>query len=254
MATRLVGLVSGESSDPSAALDAWLCVPPSVRAADRLRIYQDGYPARVHESLAESYPAVARLLGEQEFAALARRFAAAVPLTSYNLDHAGAQMPTFLRGDALIRERPFLADLARLEWRVALAFHVAERPPLDPRTLGWTVDEWASAALQFQPSVAVVSSRRPILAFWAARDVPGSPIDVDLDGRPEHVVVRRAGYVVRCESVSAGELLALRLLLEGRCLAETTACVEASGEDPDAVLAWFSRWTAAGMIAAASAK
>jgi hypothetical protein len=254
MAARLVGPPSGESSDPGSALDAWLWVPPPQRAADRLRIYRSGYPARVHDLLADSYPAVARILGAQAFAALTRRYAASVPLTSYNLDQAAAHMPALLRGDALTHERPFLPDLAQLEWRVAVAFHAAERLPLDPRTLGWSVDDWATAVLHFQPSVAVVSSRWPVFDLWAARDTPGSPVEIDLDERPEDIVVRRADYVVRCESVSAGEALALQLLLEGHCLAETAARVEAAGDEPDAVLAWFSRWTVAGMIAAAHVK
>ena len=254
MAARLVGPLSADSSDPDEALDAWLCVPPPQRAADRLRIYQDGYPARVCDSLADSYPALARLLGEQAFAALARRYAAAVPLASYNLDHAGAHMAAFLRRDALTRERPFLPDLAQLEWRVAVALHAAERPPLDPHRLGWSVDQWAAALLHFQPSVAVVSSRWPILDLWAARQTPGTPAQIDLDDRPEDIVVRRVGYAVRCESVCAGESLALRFLLAGQCLADATARVEAAGGTPDAVRAWFSRWMAAGMIAAAGTK
>jgi hypothetical protein len=250
MAARLLGPASGELLDSGTELDEWLRVPPRQRAAGRLRVYQDGYPARLRDSLAESYPAMARLLGDYEFSALAYRYAASVALTSYNLNDAGAQMSDFLRCDALSRERPFLADLATLEWRVALAFHAAERPPLDPRTLGWGVDEWASAVLQFQPSVAVVSSPWPVLDLWAPRDMPNHPTDIDFAGQGDDVIVRRAGFVVRCESVSAHEALALYLLLGGESLAETVAQLDGI-DTPDTVMAWFSRWTSAGMIAAA---
>ena len=59
---------------------------------------------------------------------------------------------------------------------------------------------------------------------------------------------------MRCESVAADEALALQLLLDGRSLGETTERFEADGLDPSVVLAWFSRWTSAGMIADAVAQ
>jgi hypothetical protein len=250
MAARIVAPPPGEPGAAGAVLDEWLRVPAPHRAAERLRVYQDGYPARVHDALAEAYPVVAHLLGEEAFGTLARRYAASVPLGSYNLNDAGARLPEFLRRDALGCAQPFLSDLAQLEWCVAAAFHAAERPPLDPRALGWSVDQWASAVLHFQPSVAVVSSPWPILDLWAAREQPSRPVEIDASPRPAAVVIRRAGFIVRCESVSAHEALALRLLLAGHSLSDTIARL-AVVDDTDAVLAWFSRWTGAGMIAAA---
>lgn len=235
-------------------LDAWLHVPAPESAAARLHVYTGGYPVRVHDSLAETYPALAHLIGEPAFESLAQRYAAVVPLTSYNLNDAGAQMAAFLRHDVLTGDRPFLPDLAELEWRVARAFHASDGPPLDPRVLRWTVDQWANAVLQFQPSVAVVAAPWPLLDLWTARDTPRDAIDIELQGHPDHIVIRRTGFIVRCESVAADEALALQLLLEGRCLGETTERFEAEGLDPSVVLAWFSRWMGAGMIADAMAE
>ena len=253
MAEHLLRPTPGEVSDCDSTVEEWLCVPAPQRAVDRLRIYRDGYPARIADAVTEAYPAIARLLGEEEFGALAHRYAASVPLTSYNLNDAGAPMAEFLRGDPVASEWPFLPDLAALEWRVALAFHAAERSPLDPRTLAWSMEEWAGAVLHFQPSVAVVSSPWPILVLWAAEEAPDRLKNLDVHRRPNDIIIRRVGLVVRCEPVSPPEALALRLLLEGHCLAETTARLEAVNDDPDAVMAWFSRWASAGMIAAAVA-
>ena len=249
MAARILGPASADLVDPGATLDAWLHVPEPERAAERLRVYRGGYPVRVHDSLAETYPALAHVVGEPAFDALAHRYATSMPLTSYNLNDAGAEMPAFLRHDVLTDTLPFLPDLAGLEWHVARAFHAAERPPLDPRALPWSVDQWSNAVLHFQPSVAVVSSAWPLLDFWTARETPRDAIDTELHGHPDHIVIRRAGFIVRCESVAADEALALQLLLDGRCLGEVTERLDADGHDPNAVLALFSRWTSAGMIA-----
>jgi hypothetical protein len=51
--------------------------------------------------------------------------------------------------------------------------------------------------------------------------------------------------------MAADEASALRLLLAGRRLAEAVEALAASGADASQVGAWFSRWSAAGMLAAA---
>ena len=251
MAARLLGPARGELVDV-AELDEWLHVPNPARTAERLHVYAGGYPARIQESLAESYPAVARIVGDATFDALAQRYAAAVALTAYNLNDAGARMPAFLRHDPLSQCHVFLPDLAELEWRVAQAFHAEEQAALDPRALGWSMDDWAHAVLQFQPSLAVLSSDWPLLAVWAARDLPADPRPITRLHEPEHLIVRRAGHIVRCESVAAAEARALALLLDDGHLFRIAEQLEAEGIEPDAVLGWFSRWMSAGMIAGAT--
>ena len=251
MAARILGQPELSATfDSGTPIDAWLCAPPQTQVADRLEVYREGYPVRVAESLADTYPAVARLLGEREFAALANRYAAAVPLASYNLNDAGAALAKFLRRDPMANSRPYLPDLAELEWRVAAAFHAFDGDPLDPRALSWTADDWAGAVLVFQPSVFLMSSIWPLLELWAARHATGMPADV-ATGREQYVVVRRNGFAVRCESVSIHEANALRDLLDGRCLSEVVEAMSAAGVDASAVSEWFSRWTAGGMLAAA---
>ena len=236
------------SSRGDAALASWLYVPHGARPTERMQIYRDGYPIRIRESLAETYAAIAHLVGDHAFSELADRYAASVPLTSYNLNDAGAQLAQFLRQDRLSVERPYLADLAALEWRVAAAFHAMEHPPFDPRTLDWSADEWAGAVLYFQPSVTVLSSPWPLLDLWTAHETGRDARDIDLHGEPEHLIVRRAGLIVRCESVSPDELFALQLLLDGHSLGASMEQLDANGSDAAVVMTWFSRWTTAGMM------
>jgi hypothetical protein len=252
MAARLLGPARGDLVEAGAQLDEWLHVPNPARTAERLRVYAGGYPARIRESLAEAYPAVARVVGATAFDDLAQRYAVSVALTSYNLNDAGAQMAAFLHHDPLTRRHPFLPELAELEWRVALAFHAEERPALDPRALAWGMEEWSQAELQLQPSLAVLSSDWPLLALWADRDTPGDSCAIARLSEPEHLIVRRAGDVVRCESVTAPEARALALLLDNGHLFRVAERLEGEGVEPDAVLGWFSRWMSAGMIAGAS--
>ena len=251
----MAGLIvdSERFNTDSDGLAALIAIPDRCHAVTRLRVYANGYPARLEEALKETFPAVEHVVGPRAFATLAHRFAGAVPLHSYSLNDAGGQLPDLLRSDPLTANLPFLPDLARLEWHVANAFHATDELTFDPAPLArWSLDDWERAVLRFQPWVAVVESDWPIREIWERRETPVEAIDVDLHDRPEQVLVRRAGFAVTCESLDAAEAYALRLLLDGRALGDAMARLTAKGEDPAAVSAWFARWSSLRMVISCS--
>lgn len=248
MLASLLPALDGESY-ATGSLAAWLEVPAQSDVEGRLGVYRGGYPLRIAEALADAFPAIAALLGEADFAALARRYAGAVGLTSYNLNDAGAALPAFLRGDPAAARRPYLPDLAALEWNVAAAFHAYDLPPLDPRTLGWTADDWANAVLEFQPSLRLLTSRWPLLELWPRRD--GEPADIAARSPARHFLVRRVGLVVHCEAIATGEAAVLRRLRAGRTLADALQSIATHGTESGDVGEWFGRWVGSGMVVAA---
>lgn len=231
-------------------IGALTVTPANGTLGERLQVYAGGYPVRVQEALAETFPAVAHVVGDGAFADLVRRYVEATPLHSYNLNDAGAALPHFLRDDLLSAGLPFLPDLARLEWQVARAFHAHEQAAFDPTALaGWSMDDWERAVLHFQPWVALVRSDWPVREIWDSRDTPIEAIDLDLRDRPDRVLVRRAGYAVVCESLDDAEADALGPLLEGQPLGSVVATLTTRGGDPATVSACFARWMALRMIA-----
>jgi hypothetical protein len=232
-----------------AALLGWLRLPEGAAPEERVAVYVNGYPARLHESLAETFPAVAHVLGPRAFDSLVHRYVAAVPLPSYNLNDAGAELARFLRSDEPSAGLPFQPDLAELEWRVAAAFHAREQEPADAASLAhWSLEEWERATLRFQPSVALVRSEWPILDVWNHRETPVEEIDVDLRDRPQHVLVFRSGFSVRCEELTRAEAAILAALLDGRSLAEVGALAAEDGDSADAS-ALFGTWMRNGLVA-----
>lgn len=223
--------------------------PRAGSVAERLRVYADGYPARVQEALAETFPAVAHVIGRSALASLTARYIRAVPLHSYNLSETGAALPAFLQQDLLSSHLPFLPDLARLEWRITEAFHAHEEPRLDPTPLAaWTLVDWERAVLRFQPAVALVRSQWPIRELWEARHTPVEEIDIDLRDRPDQVLVHRQGLDVTCESLGADEATALGALLEGHTLGAVHQMPTLRGCDAAAAYTWFARWAGLGLI------
>ena len=228
--------------------DVLLCSSPEAVTA-RLRAYTGGYPARIGEALAEEYPALKHVVGASAFDALATRYLPHVPDGIYNLNDVGVPLAEFLAGDALTRDFPFAPDLARLERAVHAAFHARERPPLDPASLaGWTMEDWGSAVLDFQPSVALVSSAWPVNDVWDARDTPVEDIDIALEGRPQQILVHRSGYNVVCDALDAEEANAFEQMQGGATLGVAIETIAERGGDPEAVTRWFASWTARGLI------
>ena len=224
---------------------------PCARAIERLRAYTNGLPARIFDALADDYPALRHVVGHAPFHALVRRYVPAAPAGIYNLNDVGSSLAAFLATDVLAETFPFVGDLARLEHALRLAFHAREEPPLDPATLAaWTLEDWGSARLVLQRSVALVSSRWPIRDLWAARETPIEDIDIALEHRPQHVLVHRSGYRVVCETLESEEAWALERVLARRSLGGLAEDLIARGGDGERVGAWFAGWHARALVVA----
>jgi hypothetical protein len=94
----------------------------------------------------------------------------------------------------------------------------------------------------------VLDSQWPIREIWEARETPVESIDIELENRPDHVLVHRRGYAVRCESIEAGEAFALTEIKRGRTLGDVMIDLAARGIEDDVVSSWFGRWMALGLF------
>lgn len=232
-----------------ADLDLLFRVPRGVPALDRLRVYAGGYPARLHAALEDAFPAVAHVVGHGAFDALTRRYVRERPPLYYNINDAGAGFSGFLRADALTSGLPFLPDLAELEWSIVEAFNAELRPALDAsRIASSAIDDWDRVILRLQPGMRVLTSAWPIREIWEARATPIEAIDIDLEGRGDHVLVYRAGFHPCCESIEPGEAFALGEIRRGRALGDVATDLAARGVGGEAVASWFARWMTLGLV------
>ncbi len=230
-------------------LDAWIGVPPGADAAARLAVYVQGYPARIQEALREAFPAIAQILGDGSFAALADRFARCVPVDLHNLNAIGAALPAYLESDRAAQDLPFLPALAELEWAVQRCFHADLLPAFEPSACGdWSLEDWARAKIGFQPGLALVRAPWPLRELRETCRLERSEIDVDLVGRHDRVLVYRRGFEVAVESIGEAEAEAVAALRDGDLLGEATAKLAERGADPDTVVGFFRRWISLGLV------
>jgi hypothetical protein len=241
-------ILAGDAASSGAPeLLGWLELPSGVDPASRLAAYADGYPARIAVSLAEAFPALAKITGNTTFAALAHRYAAQLDGEQKNLNYIGEGLCDFARDDSLGERLPFLADLAEFEWAVVRCFHTEVQRPFDLSACAqWTLEDWARARIHFQPGARIVRSEWPLRELRAARDSERSEIDIDLVDRPDRVLVYRSGYDVVTDGIDAVEYDAIAQLRAGESLGELMNRLAADDSDRAGTL--LARWASLGLI------
>ncbi len=217
---------------------------------ERMSVYADGYIARTHAALGETYPALARLIGPEDFCELAEAYAGKGPATEYDLAKIGEGMPDFLKTYPEISGKPYGVDLARFEWFVARAFHAYDGVPLQQAALqALAPEDWEHIRLIFQPSVYLFESDWPVLALWEARQQEKSLTGaLEKLSEPERVLISRAQNRIRTEKLGLAQYRILRGLMAGRSLG--AVCEDlADFEDEVSLQSWFSAWIQDGLLA-----
>jgi hypothetical protein len=194
---------------------AELHAPPAAR---RLDIHRNNTMIGLGAALADSYPVVARLVGEECFTALARAFVRAHPPAQAPLFRFGHDFPAFLAVHPLAADLPYLADVARLEAAWLHAYHAAEAEPLDPARLGELPPErLGEVSFALHPSHRFLASAWPVAAIWRANreeDVPA----LSLDRGGQHLLVVRPRAEVEVVELSPGAFSLVMALGLDQCL------------------------------------
>lgn len=228
-ASALPGLPAGALALPGRHADA------DEQAG--LRAYRANAQALAERALVAAYPVLARWLGGEAMAALARDLWRAHPPARGDLAWFGAELAAWLPRVPEWADMPYLADLARLEWAVHRA-HTAADPADTPPDLQALAGEGAEALrVRFVPGSALVDSAWPVLTLWQAHQVPAdaepalAPVRAALaERRGEAAWVWRRGHRIELALLSPGEAAFHVHLLAGETLGPTLAA--ALGRDP----------------------
>jgi hypothetical protein len=242
----------------AAAREAWrqqLLLGALTAGADArgLADWLDGVPARqqrgllayrlnaavsAERALATAYPTVAALVGPAPFATLARDLWRQRPPERGDLGDWGAALPDFIAGSPSLSSEPYLADSARLDWRVHLASRAADGPDAPP-----ALDTLATQAperlhLGLRAGTDVLASAWPVASIWLAHQADDHETrdggdrfaavhSALAEGRGETALVWRDGYAVRVEAIDRDGADFTRAVLDGASL---TVALDAAGD------------------------
>jgi len=237
-----------------------LCGDPQRPAGARLEIYAYAWRARLRSVLADDFGALAQLLGEPAFDALASAYLRAHPPSHPSLRAAGARLPGFLaeapEAAPARRQCPFAPDLARLEWALVEAFDAADAGALPHAALAAVAPErWAELRFRFQPALQPLALAFPVDRVRIAHDRGDATLARELAPDPTHVCVWRSDERVFHRPLDPIEAEALALALSGASfgrLCEAIAERLSDAEAPPRAAALLSRWQQDGWLAALS--
>ncbi|MFC0250745.1 MNIO family bufferin maturase [Massilia consociata] len=225
-------------------------------AVARLALYRGNLVAGWERALADAYPVVRRLVGEEFFAGLARAYGKAAPSQDPDLAGFGLRLAGFLEGFAPAAAFPYLPDVARLEWAVHCAYLApgleSGIAPLGIDVLAQLAPEALDAArFTLHPSAALLRSRWATVPLWHAHqpDGPALPARVDL---PSTALAVRPGWQVEVVELGAFDAAMLEQLAAGATFGQALDAALACGVETPDLGAMLQRWFGLGVVTAIS--
>jgi hypothetical protein len=208
----------------------------------RFNVYRNNFIVLNGDALADMYPVIKRLLGEEAFRMLATAYVRECPPGERTLLLYGEQLPDFLAAVPELSELPYLPDVAKLEYAWTAAYHADDAVPLQQHQVaGLSPDELVNLKLQPHPSLQCIDSIYPVYRIWSANQSNRLDETISLDVGGSQIVVVRPKLEVEIREVTIGALTFLCRLSSNDTIAE--AYTLATEVEPEFDLnAFFARY------------
>ncbi|MEJ2766482.1 DNA-binding domain-containing protein [Photobacterium sp. MCCC 1A19761] len=194
----------------------------SLSADQRLQIYRNHFILSLSEVLEVVYPAVKAVIGETCFAQLARQHVLRQPLQHGNVSHYGDGLAdTIAEYPELTDAAPYLAALARLEWRVDRAGHAPASHHAFPfaklqQLATGHADDFSRLQLTVPEATRCLDADAPVATLWQM--ITRNQIEtIDLDQAESVVIQHRQDHIAVIRTNRAGTAL-IRLSQRGETL------------------------------------
>lgn len=163
-------------------------------ALQRLQLHRHHIATSLGAALAVTFATVAAVVGPTFFERLARDFIAGTSPRNPVLSRYGERFPEFVAATQQMHGLPYLADVARLDWALNVAFHSPLEPRLSAAELAALPEEsLPDLSVRLPVGASLIKSAWPLDLIWQASQ-PGASVDkVDLAaGSTALVIFRRA--------------------------------------------------------------
>jgi hypothetical protein len=179
----------------------------------RFNVYRNNFIVLNADALADMYPVIKRLLGQEAFHTLATAYVREFPPMERTLLLYGEGFADFLAAIPQLSGLPYLADVARLEYAWTAAYHAEDVAPLTQQQLAiLSPQKLENLKLHPHPSMHCIDSVYPIYRIWTLNQLTQTEEIVSLDEGGSQVVVIRPGVEVEVREVSPGALMFLSRL------------------------------------------
>lgn len=222
-------------------------------AAARIDVYARAYELRLLEVLRADFPALHSLAGDDAFEALGRAYIRAHPSDSPNARWFGNRFADFIAANDASPSSDVMAEMARFEWAIGLAFDAPDRSPLSLEELaGIPPDRFADVTFAIHPSTQRLDLAWNVPAFWKAVDAKIDPPSLAATRAPVQWIVWRPQLATYFRSLEADEGCALDAVAGGDSfgsVCESLVAVMRPEEVPPRAAQLVRRWTEEGLLA-----
>ncbi len=218
----------------------------------RLAIYGNAYQSRLVEALANDYPAVNYLIGEDDFDRLSLAYTKTHPSTHYSLRWFGKDFAQFLTNHNIYSKRPYLAELANFEWAFVNAFDAKNTDVLEVKDAAIIPpDAWPNLQMFLHPSVCIVTCKWNCLSIWQSmKNKTSVPTPKQLDCEVNYLIWRQ-GLNTKYRSLNPDEAIALSVIKKAANFAELCTALTQELEIKETALraaSLFKTWLVDGLI------
>lgn len=191
---------------------------------ERARVYQNNRLSTLGQAIVDSFPAVARLVGDEFMRAMARAYVEAHPPRTPVLTFYGSGFPEFVDGFSPANSLPYLGDVARLDWAYLEAVFAPIIKALTASDLaGLSETEIAALAPGLHGSAQLLASSWNAAEIWAANRPGAESSAISLRQEGSAAVVWRAADGVAHRQIEGAELAFLETLIHSGTLGKAMA-------------------------------
>jgi hypothetical protein len=215
-------------------------------------IYANAYAVRLRDALQSNYEALHRLLGDEDFAAMADRFADAVPPSTVSIRWHGDGLAEFLAATEPYRSCPAISELARFEWALRHTVDAADAVRIDTDALqALAPEQWPELRCGLHPSLSILRFEWNAPQIWRALDAdeePPQPVRNDC----YWLIHRDRELVANWRSADETEVAMLQLWGSGANFGALCTELEKRLSDPDsaaiAAVRFLRMWLDHGLL------
>jgi hypothetical protein len=247
-------------------------VKPNDRltSVERLEIYNRVYWFRLLSSLADDFPGLREVIGEEAFDKVLLGYLTEMPSVSYTLRDLGSRLESWLRAhpDLISGNERMALDMVRLEWADIEAFDAAEYPILSQAELANLGED---PVFHLQPYLQLLDLAYPVdQLLLKVRETEDPETDIssnvvmmdhsDSAPRKQHplpkgkkvfLAVHRQENIVYFKRLKPEGFALLRALQQGQPLSQAIeTSVNWSGKKLERVMEqlhdWFANWSQLG--------
>ncbi|MBO9195378.1 putative DNA-binding domain-containing protein [Rhizobium sp. 16-449-1b] len=216
--------------DPQRPVPVGLVGPDGLPSQRRFNVYRNNVVAGLTATLRDAYPAVARIVGDEFFAAMARIYVAVQPPRSPIMLDYGATFPDFIGTFEPAGPVPYLADVARIERAWVEAYHSADVEPLDPAVFTHiALEDLPNVRVLLHPSCRLVRSAFPAVSIWQMNVSEGPVGEISLRQGGENAFIIRSGADVEVRPLRSSAVRFVESIATGETIIE--AMKDAMSED-----------------------